>query len=532
MAKFNSTSTTSAVFGGLPTKTVKDGKTYECADAYARDARSDLFLLAAGRFFGEDSFYESASDGADRFRKLVHEVAKTDLPWLRQFAVWLRTSGNMRTAPLVIVAELFRAQHEAGENWDLRSLVPEVIKRADEPGEMIAYWRSRYGRKLPMGLKRGLGDAVNGLYNDYAVLKYDSASRGYRIGDVIDVIHPEPANAYQAALYQYVLDVRHNRENPRLNPDFLSMIAANRELMAVPVKDRRKVLLSEPDRLKAAGVTWEQVAGWLQGPMDGPAWAAVIPSMGYMARLRNLRNFEQAGVDSKILDELAAYLSSEYQVAKSKQFPFRFLSAYKELVSDRFRWPLEQALNLAVNNIPVFSGSTLVLIDTSASMSSMGLSAKSKVHPVDIAALFGIAIAVRNPGSEVHGFANDTFSHKVPAGTSVLQEVARFSKRIGEKGHGTAIAHAIQKTYKGHDRVIVISDEQTQMEKGYYSGHGNVTDALPKKTPLYAFNVGGYAQAMMDAGSPNRIQLGGITDATFRLIPTIEASATGAWPWE
>jgi hypothetical protein len=35
-----------------------------------------------------------------------------------------------------------------------------------------------------------------------------------------------------------------------------------------------------PERLAAAGITWEALAGWLQGPMGAKAWEAVIPSMG------------------------------------------------------------------------------------------------------------------------------------------------------------------------------------------------------------------------------------------------------------
>ena len=72
------------------------------------------------------------------------------------------------------------------------------------------------------------------------------------------------------------------------------MIAARAALMALPVQDRRAVL-DQPERLSAAGMTWESLAGWLQGPLDAAAWQAVIPSMGYMALLRNLRNFDDAG---------------------------------------------------------------------------------------------------------------------------------------------------------------------------------------------------------------------------------------------
>ncbi|GAA3507537.1 hypothetical protein FHR32_001109 [Streptosporangium album] len=53
------------------------------------------------------------------------------------------------------------------------------------------------------------------------------------------------------------------------------MLAARAELMALPV-DRRCAVLADPDRLRAAGMTWESPAGWLQGPMDAAAWEAVL----------------------------------------------------------------------------------------------------------------------------------------------------------------------------------------------------------------------------------------------------------------
>ena len=45
------------------------------------------------------------------------------------------------------------------------------------------------------------------------------------------------------------------------------------------------------------------------------------------------------------------------------------------------------------------------------------------------------------------------------------------------------------------------------------------------------FNLGGYRPAAFDAGTPNRIELGGLTDTTFRLIPLIEAGRNTDWPF-
>jgi hypothetical protein len=106
----------------------------------------------------------------------------------------------------------------------------------------------------------------------------------------------------------------------------------------------------------------------------------------------------------------------------------------------------------------------------------------------------------------------------------VIREVDQFVRRVGEVGHGTRIAEAIGATFRAHDRVFVISDMQT------FAG-GDVTRSVPREVPLYGFNLGGYRRTAFDAGTPNRLEFGGLTDATFRMIPLIEAGRRAAWPF-
>jgi hypothetical protein len=148
--------------------------------------------------------------------------------------------------------------------------------------------------------------------------------------------------------------------------------------------------------------------------------------------------------------------------------------------------------------------------------------------PVKAAAVFGVALAARGAQVDLYGFADGVFRHEVPRGASVIREVDRFIKRVGEVGHGTRIAESVQATLRGHDRVFVISDMQT-FAPGY--GTGNVTQVVPRSTPLYGFNLGGYQRTAFDAGTPNRIEFGGLTDATFRMVPLIEAGHTATWPF-
>ena len=117
--------------------------------------------------------------------------------------------------------------------------------------------------------------------------------------------------------------------------------------MALPVAERRAVLAGDgaAERLRAAGMTWEALAGWLQGPMDAAAWEAVIPSMGYMALLRNLRNFDEAGVSDEVAERVAARArrpGARWRApGSSRSGSWRRTSTRRSL---RWAYALEQAL--------------------------------------------------------------------------------------------------------------------------------------------------------------------------------------------
>jgi hypothetical protein len=82
-----------------------------------------------------------------------------------------------------------------------------------------------------------------------------------------------------------------------------------------------------PAALADAGFSWERLSGWLPGGMDADAWAAVIPSMGVMALVRNLHNFEEAGVGGVTVDTVIAKITDPDQVAKARLFPYQVWAA-------------------------------------------------------------------------------------------------------------------------------------------------------------------------------------------------------------
>lgn len=536
--------------------TTPDTVTFEGAPGYARTPRTELYLACTSSFITESAFYEKGDARVDRVRGLARTIAigedgeQDGADWLYAFLTWLRGAGNIRTAGIVVAVEAVRARILAGRHGGNRALIGAACGRADEPGELLACWLSRFGKPLPHAVKRGLADAMRRLYTPYATFKYDSARNPVRFGDVLGLASVRPSEPMRSRTYRHLIERRHPHwtfpEDGRA-ADGLDMVMARRALEEVPVAERR-VLLGTAEltgRMKLAGCTWEWLSGWLADGkgMDAAAWKAALPQMGYMARLRNLANLDRAGVDDATADVVGMMLADPQEVAKSRQLPFRFLAAYREALDDRWKPVLGRALKHSVRNIPELSGRTLIMVDTSDSMTDP-MSEKSDMRRVDAAALFGVALANRNlAGADVYGFADREFHFDVAVGASVLREVERFTGRVGAVGHGTQLAESTMAAWSrrknGYDRVIIFSDMQAfGAIKWSPYGHlladsaARLSEAIPRQVPIYAFDLAGYPAGITPAGGENRFQLGGLTDATFRLIPQFEAGVSGRWPWE
>ncbi|MBW5426028.1 TROVE domain-containing protein [Streptomyces sp. BG9H] len=524
MARFNTKSAKARVSSPV-TSTGDTTRTYEGGTGHLRDPRSELFLLAVANFVSQQTFYEDGGARDDRFAALVRRLAVEDPRWTAGLLGWLRGDGNMRTASLVGAAEYVKARLDAGatEGPANRQVVASVLRRPDEPGEFLGYWTATYGRNIPKPVKRGIADAVRRLYSEKSLLKYDTASKGYRFGDILNLVHaaPDPAKPWQGDLFQYALDRRHHPETA-VPPAGARVLAAHRELMALPVAERRAVVTAEggAERLAAAGITWEALAGWLQGPMDKAAWEAVIPSMGAMALVRNLRNFDEAGVGDEVAASVAARLADPETIAKSRQFPFRFLAAHQHAPSLRWAYPLEKALGHSLANVPSLPGRTLILVDRSGSMWSR-LSGGSQLNRADAAAIFGTALALRAADADLVQFGTGSAQVTYRTGESVLKVLDRF----GDLG-GTNTTAAVRRFYRAHDRVLIVTDEQAA-----YDHRGGPTEQIPADVPVYTWNLAGYRAGHGASGTGNRHVFAGLSDAAFRMVGLLEAGRDADWPW-
>jgi hypothetical protein len=531
-------------------------------------------MLAVSNMVSERTFYEGGKQRDERFVRLVHAVAKDDPAWLARMVPWLRNTANMRSASLVAAIEygvglegtcaaqacgktvewrdadglLWCEAHRhslVGRIPSRRESVANSMARADEPMEAVAYWQAVHDSQLPKWLKRGIGDAAKRLWTERAVLKWDSPERKVRMADVLNLCHPEFPNG---ALAQYILDRRHghmNEDVARGAVHVLPMVAARATLDSIPQGERRAWLEShvqyatEPfprtmeqaknaewmnigvEEFRRAGMTWEALSGWLGGPMDRVAWEAVIPSMGYMALLRNLRNFDEAGVSDEVKQRIVAKLIDPTEVAESRQFPVRFYSAYKNVHSDFWKYPLGKALDLTLGSVPVLSGRTLVLVDMSPSMFPGWHEAdRAGLYRNETAGLFGAALALRAEDATLVGYDSTSWIVPFHKSDSLLPMIERIQDDRDAMG-GTDTFGALTRHYAGHDRVVILTDEQAH-DAGRYM--------LPS-VPVYTFNLAGYREAHLPS-SANRITIGGgLTDSAFSMIDSIEKVRRGSWPF-
>ncbi|MGV9863734.1 hypothetical protein [Rhodococcus koreensis] len=144
------------------------------------------------------------------------------------------------------------------------------------------------------------------------------------------------------------------------------------------------------------------------------------------------------------------------------------------------------------------------------------VSARSELTRADAAAVFGTVLAAPAEQADLVEFGTDSrivpFAH---------QAVLRVVDSFGDLG-GTDTASAVRTHYRGHDRVVIVTDEQ--------AAWGDPTRHVPADIPVYTSNVAGYRHGHGPAGSANRHTFGGLSDAGFSMIPLMEGTRDGEWP--
>lgn len=400
MAKFNS-----------PRPTIKTVN-HEGHAAYQMQAKEKLVTQVLTSFFNEEKFY---GDNSCDILKTLQEVIRVDPEFVSNLAVFARREFNMRSISHVLTAYL--AHEPAGKPF-VRSTVKGVAVRGDDITEIMSCYLDTFEKPIPNSLKKGIGDVLKNL-DEYSLAKYKGESKSVKMRDLLCLCRPKPQNGEQAELWSRCLEGK----------------------LAIPE--------TWETQLSAKGNTKEV---W-QDLIDGG-------KVGYMALLRNLRNIIKAHPDN--LDKVYEKLRDPAAVRKSKQLPFRYLSAYKTLKdeclgSSKTYDVLEDALDASIANLPKLPGKTVIAIDISGSMCDP-VSAKSNVRCYEIAMLLGLIANRICDDAIVYTFNHGVYNVTVPKRISILNEVSK-TRCYGGTAMELPFAAMIDQKVKA-DRIIILSDNE------------------------------------------------------------------------
>jgi hypothetical protein len=386
-------------------------KTHEGAPAANINTELQLRRAVLSCLLWEDTFYESGEDIADRIAGLAFKVSAAKVAAL---AIEARDQMHLRHVPLQLLSVL--AETGSGSNL-VSNTIERTIQRADELSEFLAIHakRNKVGpnqikKTLSKQIKVGLARAIR-KFDAYQLGKYDRES-AIKLRDVMFLVHPKPLTEAQAELFKKLAE--RNIEAP----------------------DTWEVALSAGGEKKTEA---DKKETWTRLLSEG--------KLGYMALLRNLRNMDQAGVDSKLIEEAIVARKGARNV-----LPFRYVAAAR--AAPRYESFIDQALIATVEGQEKLSGNTIILVDVSGSMDA-ALSSKSDLNRIDAAAVLASIFPAEK--ARVFTFSNNTVEVPYRKGMAGVDAISK-----SQYHSGTMLGEALKKAYSlQHDRLIVITDEQS-----------------------------------------------------------------------
>lgn len=442
--------------------------------AYGMDAKSKLVTQVLTNFFREEKFY---GDNSDEMQSLIQDVIRTEPRFVSNLAVFARREFNMRSVSHVLTAYL---AHESNGKPFVRETVRGVSMRGDDMTEIMAFYLSTFGKPVPNALKKGIADVLTG-FDAYTLAKYKGAGKAVKMRDLLCLCRPTPKDAEQSALWKRCLE--NALETPLTWETELSAHGNNAE-------------------------TWERL-------IDSE-------KVGYMALLRNLRNIIEANPSN--IEKVYQRIENPDAVRKSKQLPFRFLSAYKSIsgiAGSRAFDALENAVEVSASNMPRIHGTTVIAVDVSGSMGD-SVSAKSSVTCGEIGLLLGM-IANKICDNSVFYTFNTSINRKPVSHRSGILESVTKARCNGGTNMCLPFEAMISAKEKA-DRVIILSDNECNIGGFYGRPVQTLADEYRRKTGnniwVHAIDLQGYGTQQFHGARTNIIA--GWSEKVFQFIQLAE----------
>jgi len=517
---------------------------YEGDLAYKLSPELELYSQICCATLQPQFYQPSTNDQLNRIKSLMR---KNDPLFCAQLAVYTREQMYLRDIPSVLAVEL--AKIHCGDSL-ISKLIKRVIQRPDEIVKLLEYYQKANQRKgekfakklnkLSVQIRKGLQKIFeSGKFDEYQLAKYNR-SGDIKLKDALFLSHPKAQNINMDRLFK--------------------KLAGGYCINTLIQTDKCDCGNCEEMKLQTPK-TWEtemSKAGQSEDRSKKEVWEEMIDSnkMGYMAVLRNLRNFLEQDVSMAHIVKVAAILANPIKVAISKQLPFRFLSAFRMITgapkTSMLRYwdtenviplptynrkteilvkALEDAVKVSVVNIPMFDREkVLVACDVSGSM-QVPVSEKSIVLRFDIGTILAMLLAYKCE-QVVAGMFGDSWKVLNFKKDTILENANEIHQREGEVGYSTngykVMDWALKMLDKNiqFDRIMMFTDAQmynTGIREGTIQTKWLKYKSVVPDAKLYLFDLAGYGTSPIDLRRGDVYLIAGWSDKIFEVLASIEA---------
>jgi len=416
----------------------------ENAPAYSLEPKQALAQYAVTGCFGS-TFYATAGEQLTRVLELCEKV---EPEFVARVAVYSRTQSHMKDVPALLCAWLSKRDPRLHE-----SVFAQVIDSAKMLRTYIQILRSGVvGRKsLGTAPKRLVREWLAGREED--TLFSASAGQSPSLSDIVKMVHPKPATAQRQAFYGYMLGRSHDANAlSKLVMQFEQFKAG----LSLEVPDLPFMLLSSL-------------------PLARQDWVSIAKNASWQTTRMNLNTFARHGVfdEPGLAEVIAARLRDPGAIARARVFPYQLLTAWQncgQAVPGEVKDALQDAMELAIANVPAIAGKVVVCPDVSGSMRSPVTGARAgsttRVRCVDVAALVAAAVLRKNPSATVLPFEQSVVPLELNPRDSVMTNAALLGAIGGGGTNCSAPVRQLNEEWAKADLVLFVSDNESWVDAG------------------------------------------------------------------
>ncbi|HEU4433958.1 MAG TPA: hypothetical protein VFR51_11215, partial [Pyrinomonadaceae bacterium] len=378
----------------------------EYAPAYALSPKHRLAQYAATGCLNA-TFYASAGE---QLKTVLELCADLDAEFIAKTAVFCRERGYMKDMPALLCAVLSVKDREL-----LNIVFPRVI----DNGKMLRNF-VQIARSGVVG-RKSLGTAPKRLVREWLDARHPEALFKANVGqdpslsDIVKMVHPKPKDAAREALFGY-------------------FIGRDYAFDKLPELVRNFEAFKYGESLEVPDVPFQLLTAL---PLSTKDWTEIARRAPWQMTRMNLNTFARHGVFGQpgMTELIANRLRDAVAIAKARVFPYQLLVAYR-MADENSAIPravceaLQDAMEIAIANVPAIDGQVYVCPDVSGSMSSpvtgYRKGSATNVRCIDVAALLAAAVLRKNPDAEVLPFESHVVKVRLNPRDSVMTNAQKL----------------------------------------------------------------------------------------------------------